>query len=333
MEIRSIHPHSKAITVAQYGIGPIGAEIVRLMLTKPWLKLVAAIDNDPDKVGRDVGDVVGLGRAVGVIVTPELSTRAMVVSHSTRSRLAEIEPQLRALLESGCHVISTCEELAFPLDAELRESLQTTARSNGVTLLGTGINPGFIMDKLPLTLTSVCQDVRAVEVSRVVDASQRREPLQRKIGAGLTKKEFERSVADGTIRHMGLRESLMMVANGMDVQLVEVSDEQIAPVIAGARIATQFVTVDKGQVAGVRQTIRAKAASGMTIALDISVSVGATDPCDRIEIKGVPDISATIRGGIHGDRAAAAMVVNAIPRILNARPGLLSMDDIPVSYR
>lgn len=322
------------IAVAVYGIGPIGAEITRLILTKPWLKLVAAVDVDPAKVGKDVSEIIGLKDPVGLVVTSELQGKPAVVCHSTGSRLHEVEPQLVALLDSGCHVVSTCEELAFPLDAAIRENLQKRARAANVTLIGTGVNPGFVMDKLPLTLTSVCQHVQSVEISRVVNASLRREPLQRKVGPGLTRDEFDQAVRAGKIKHMGLRESLMMVANGLSVELDSVTDEVIQPVIAERPIATDYFSVAPGKVAGVHQTISGtRTSDGFTISLDIKMYLDAENAGDRVEIKGIPDVSMFITGGVHGDRATAAMAVNAIPRVVAARPGVLTMDDIPISYR
>src|SRR5438067_5443145 len=212
------------VRVAQYGIGPIGAEIARLLLTKPWVKLVAAIDIDPKKIGKDVGDVIGLIKPVGVNVTPDVQGRPEVVCHSTGSRLVEVAGQLKSLLERGCHVVSTCEELSFPIDKVIREELQQVARSHNATLLGTGVNPGFVMDKLPLTLTSVCQDIQSVEIIRIQNASTRREPLQRKVGAGMTADEFRAAVAAGKIKHMGLRESLILVGSGLGAEFEQVSD-------------------------------------------------------------------------------------------------------------
>lgn len=327
-----MHHHMQRITVAQYGIGPIGAEILRLMFEKPWIKVVAAVDNDPAKIGHDVGELIGLGRLTGITVTPELVAQPEIVCHSTGSLLIAVEPQLRALMEHGCHVISTCEELSFPLDPVIREGLQLVARSRDVVLLGTGVNPGFVMDKLPLTLSAVCQTVSSVRVRRVVDASTRREPLQRKIGAGLSRAEFQKAASEGSIRHTGLRESLAMLANGMDLEFATVSEESIEPVIATSRILTDFLSVEPGNVAGLTQTLTATSTTGVELSLGISISVGATGAGDTIEIRGLPDVTATVRGGIHGDRATAAMV-NAIPRILACRPGLLSMDDIAVGYR
>jgi hypothetical protein len=320
------------ITVAQYGIGPIGAEIARLLLTKPWVKIVGAVDIDPNKIGQDLGDVIGLGRSIGVPVTAELQGKPDVVCHSTGSRLRDVAGQLESLLERGSHVVSTCEELSFPLDTEVRERLQYVARAANVGLLGTGVNPGFVMDKLPLTITSVCQEVQSVEIIRIQNASTRREPLQRKVGASMTVEEFRAAVDSGKIKHMGLKESLLMVGAGLGVDFESVSEEKIDPIVAEREVVTQYLRVAPGQVAGVHQTIYGK--GRINVSLELRMYVGAEDvAADRVIVRGVPDVEMEIKGGVHGDRATAAMVVNSIPRIVNARPGVLTMDDIGVSFR
>jgi hypothetical protein len=320
------------ISVAQYGIGPIGAEIARLLLTKPWIKVVGAVDVDPNKIGKDLGEVIGLGREVGVLVTADLQGKPDVVCHSTGSRLRDIAAQLKDLLGRGCHVVSTCEELSFPLDGSIREELQQVARANNVGLIGTGVNPGFVMDKLPLTVTAVCQEITSVDIIRIQNASTRREPLQRKVGAGMTTEEFGAAVDAGKIKHMGLRESLMMVGQGLGVEFEHVTDEVIQPIVAEREVVTQYLRVAPGQVAGVHQTI--EGTGRIRVRLELRMYVGAEDvAADRVIIKGVPDIELEIRNGVHGDRATAAMVVNCIPRIVAAKPGVLTMDDIPVSFR
>lgn len=320
------------INVAQYGIGPIGAEIARLLLTKPWIRIVSAVDIDPAKIGRDLGEVIGLGREVGVKVTADIQGKPEVVCHSTGSRLSEVSGQLRDLLGRGYHVVSTCEELSFPLDIAIREELQQIARANNVTLLGTGVNPGFVMDKLPLTITSVCQEVRSIDIIRIQNASTRREPLQRKVGAGMSPAEFRAAVDAGKIKHMGLRESLMMVGNGLGVEFEHVTDENIQPIIAEREVVTQYLKVAPGQVAGVHQTI--EGTGRINVRLELRMYVGAEAvAADKVIIKGVPNVEMVIKDGVHGDRATAAMVVNAIPRVIQARPGVLTMDDIPISFR
>lgn len=324
--------NKQTITVAQYGIGPIGAETAKLLLTKPWIKVVAAVDVDPNKVGKDLGDVIGLGKKTGVIVTKELQVQPDVICHTTGSRLKDVQGQLKDLLSRGCHVVSTCEELSFPLDEPIREDLQQVARSKNVTLLGTGVNPGFVMDKLPLTVSAVCQKIDKVEIIRIQNASTRREPLQRKVGAGMTVDEFRKAVDAGKIKHMGLKESLMMVGNGLGVEFERVTDEKIDPIVAEKEVVTQYLKVAPGQVAGVHQTIYGY--GKINVSLELRMYVGAEAvAADRVIITGVPDIELQIKGGVHGDRATAAMVVNCIPRVVNARPGVLTMDDIPVSFR
>jgi len=324
--------HRKPITVAQYGIGPIGAEIARLLLTKPWIQIVAAVDVDPNKIGRDLGEVIGLDRKTGVIVKPELEGTPEVVCHSTGSRLRDVSGQLKALLSAGSHVVSTCEELSFPLDVEAREELMLAARAANMTLLGTGVNPGFVMDKLPLTITAVCQDVKSVEIIRIQNASTRREPLQRKVGAGMTVDEFRAAVDAGRIKHMGLKESLMMVGNGLGVEFDHVTDEVIEPIVADREVVTQYLKVAPGQVAGVHQTIEGM--GRINVSLELRMYVGAEAvAADRVIVRGTPDVEMEIKGGVHGDRATAAMVVNSIPRVVQARPGVLTMDDIGISYR
>mgnify|MGYP000032276785 CR=1 FL=1 len=324
--------NTKQVTVAQYGIGPIGAEIARLLLTKPWVKLVAAVDIDPGKIGKDLGDVIGLGRQTGVKVTKDLPSKVDVVCHSTASRMREVDGQLKSLLESGAHVISTCEELSFPLDKQIRETLDAVAKANKVTLLGTGVNPGFVMDKLPLTLTAVCQEVTALEIIRIQNASTRREPLQRKVGAGMTVDEFRKAVDAGKIKHMGLKESLILVGHGLGVEFDTVSDENIQPIVADREIVTKYLKVAPGQVAGVHQTI--EGTGQINVRLELRMYVGAEAvAADKVIVKGIPDLEMVIKDGVHGDRATAAMVVNAIPRVMKATPGVLTMDDIPVSFR
>ncbi|HUP46124.1 MAG TPA: dihydrodipicolinate reductase [Thermoanaerobaculia bacterium] len=322
----------KTINVAQYGIGPIGAEIARLLLTKPWVKLVAAVDIDPNKIGKDAGSVIGLGREIGVQVTPDLPDGVDVVCHSTGSRLRDVAGQFEELLQRGVHVVSTCEELSFPLDRAIREKLDSLARSKKVTLLGTGVNPGFVMDKLPLTITSVCQNVKSVEIIRIQNASTRREPLQRKVGAGMTREEFRAAVDAGKIKHTGLKESLLLVGHGLGVAFDSISDETIEPIVAEREVVTQYLKVAPGEVAGVHQTIEGK--GWLNVRLELRMYVGAEDAAaDKVIVRGVPDVEMVIRGGVHGDRATAAMVVNSIPRVVKANPGLLTMDDIPISYR
>jgi len=328
----------KKIRVIQYGIGPIGASIVRLMRQKNSLEIVGAIDTDAKKVGRDLGEVVGASDAPwGILVSADaasvLAKPADVVVHSTSSYLTSVMDQLLACLGAGLCIVSTCEELAYPFrkHPQLSKTLDEAAKEEGVALLGTGVNPGFVMDKLPLTLSAVSQWVDWVSAVRIVDASKRRLPLQKKIGAGMTPDEFRAQVAAGVIKHHGLPESIAMVADGLGFSLDDVS-ETIEPMIAEEVIKTEFLEVEPGQVAGVHQVGRGTAAGQEKIFMELKMYVGAKNPADTVVLKGDPNLTLTIPGGTHGDVATAAVVVNAIPSILAANAGLRTSRDLPLSF-
>ena len=232
----------KKIRVVLYGVGPIGASMARLMRGKARLEIVGAIDKDPAKVGGDLGEVSGAENAPwGVTVSADaaavLSKPVDVVVHSTSSYLPDVMDQLLACLAAGCCVVSTCEELAYPFrkHPELSKKLDAAAKEEGVALVGTGVNPGFVMDKLVLTLSAVSQRVDSARAVRIVDASKRRLPLQKKIGAGMTPEEFHAQVAAGVIKHHGLPESIAMVADGLGFALDEIT-ETIDPVIAAETV-------------------------------------------------------------------------------------------------
>jgi len=328
----------KKIRVVQFGVGPIGASIVRLMRLKAALEIIAAIDKDPAKIGRDLGDIVGAaGAPWGVSVSADadavLAKPVDVVVHSTSSYLPSVMDQLLACLSAGCCVVSTCEELAYPFRKHptLSKQLDAAAREEGVALVGTGVNPGFVMDKLVLTLSAVAQRVEFAKAVRIVDASKRRLPLQKKIGAGMTPDEFRAQVAAGVIKHHGLPESIAMVADGLGFALDDIS-ETIEPVIAEETVNTDFLEVAPGQVAGVHQIARGVCAGKEKIYMELRMYVGAQAPADTIELRGEPNLSLTIPGGTHGDVATAAVVVNAIAAILAAPAGLRTSRDLPLAF-
>jgi hypothetical protein len=328
----------KKIRAVQFGVGPIGASIARLMRQKAMIEIIGAIDKDPAKVGRDLGEVVGAPDAPwGVVISaesqPALERSVDIVIHSTSSYLTSVMDQLKECLAAGCCIVSTCEELAYPWKKhpELSKQLDAAAKEEGVALLGTGVNPGFVMDKLVLTLSAVSQRVNWGSAVRVVDASKRRLPLQRKIGAGMTPEEFRAQVAAGVIKHHGLPESIAMVADGLGFALDDIS-ETIDPVIAEEDVKTEFLQVLRGQVAGVHQLARGTIGGKEKIFMELKMYVGAKQPSDTIELKGEPNISLIIPGGTHGDVATAAVVVNAIPAILAAPAGLRSGSDLPFSF-
>ena len=329
----------KKIRAIQYGVGPIGASIAKLMREKQAIEIIGAIDLDPAKAGRDLGEVVGAQDAPwGVKVFADakeaLDLNPDVVIHSTSSSLAKVMDQLTACLEAQSCIVSTCEELSYPFRThpELAAKLDTTAKEWGVALVGTGVNPGFVMDKLVVTLAAVSQHIENAKALRIVDASKRRLPLQKKIGAGMTVDEFRAQVKAGVVKHVGLPESVAMVADSLNLP-VETITETIDPKVATDRVQTEYLTVEKGQAAGVHQIGRGLSKDGKELVnLELQMYVGAKDPADTITLTGHPNISLAIPGGAHGDIATASVVVNSIPVILDAPAGLRTSRDLPIGF-
>ena len=320
--------------VVQFGCGPIGCSIARLAAKKPSIEIVGAIDLV--NVGRDLGEVADIGRNLGVAISNDADAvlgqlKPDVVLHATSSSLEVVYPQLEMIVKAGSNVISTTEELSYPYSAhpDLATKIDRLAKENEVTVLGTGVNPGFLMDTWPLFMTAVCQEVKSIKATRIQDASPRRIPFQKKIGAGKSAAEFDELVKAGTLRHVGLAESIAMIASGLGWELDEVK-ETIEPIIAQSEVKSDYVTVKPGQVAGVKQVGSGLKEGQELITLDFQAYIGAPESYDAVYITGTPNMEVVIKGGTNGDLATAAIVVNSIPRVISAPPGLVTMKDLPV---
>ena len=328
--------HSGPIRVMHFGLGPIGAAVVRQVAERPGFRIVGAVDIDPLKVGRDLGEVAGLRRGLKVRVMNDArksikSGKPDVVILCTSSSLKKVMPQLETILKLKVPVVSTTEELSYPSKANLRyaRAVHQLARKSKVAVLGTGVNPGFVMDALPIMLTGVCQRVDSVRVDRVQDARIRRLPFQQKIGAGLTREQFQKKVDDGSVRHVGLTESVAMIADAIGWKLDRITDE-IQPKIATETVASEFLAVDAGYVCGIVQDGVGYRNGTPVITLHMEAYLGAPESFDSVEIAGSPAIRSKIAGGVHGDIATASIVVNSLPKILEVAPGLHTMRDMPL---
>jgi hypothetical protein len=323
------------IRVIQYGLGPIGSTVARQVVERSGLELVGGVDIDPVKVGQDVGQVIGLGRPLNLTVTEDLSqalarTQADVALHTTSSYFDLFKPQIIETLEAGLDVVSTAEELSFPWLANPKEAaeIDAVARRAGKTVLGTGVNPGFIMDSLPLNLTAICLKVKHIEVTRVINASLRRGPFQSKIGSGLSEKQFNQRMAAGRMGHVGLPESMHMVFDTLGMRLDRYEDS-VEPVLAERVVITDHFEVQPGQVRGLKQVARGYTDEGEFMTLTFLAALDAGDDGDTIRITGVPNLEIRLKG-TNGDIATVAITVNAIHRVLEASPGLVTMRDLPI---
>jgi hypothetical protein len=328
----------RKVRVILYGVGAVGSMIARFLLEKEGIDVVGAVDVDKNKVGKDLGEILGLEKKLALEVSDDLKavlseTEADIAVHATSSYLRDTYPQIASIVKQGVSVVSTCEELSYPYtsEPELAKKIDALAKRYDVTVLGTGINPGFLMDTLVVTMTAPCQRIEKVEVVRVMNAATRRVPFQKKIGAGLAVEEFQRKIERKQITgHVGLEQSIAMIAGALAWKLEKIVIEHAEPVVAKEPVESKDINVKAGQAAGLRQKAKGIMKGRDVIVLDFQAYIGAEDEYDAITITGVPNIKQKIQPCVHGDIGTVAMVVNSIPKVINAPSGLLTMKDLPV---
>jgi 4-hydroxy-tetrahydrodipicolinate reductase len=324
------------IAIAQFGLGPIGLETLKLAATMPWAEIIGAIDIDPAKIGQDLGELTRTRALRGRLVYDSLEhllrhRKPHLVFHTAVSGFENAFRQIEPMARRGISVVSSCEELVFPQlrNPRLANRLDRICRRSGARVVGTGVNPGFVMDVLPVCMTGVSRKVTAVHVQRVVNASTRRAPLQRKIGSGLPPVEFRRLFRQGKAGHAGLKESLALIAHCLGWKTKGITETGDA-VVATRNIRTQHLEVRRGQTCGLHQRAEAKVNGHVCLTLDLKMYLNAKDPHDAIQIEGEPPLDVRINGGVAGDQATVAALVNTAPRLFQVSAGLKLMTDLPV---
>ena len=319
-----------------YGLGPIGAAVARQVASRKGFQIVGAVDIDRNKVGLDLGQVIGLNKKLRVRVTNDAvgaikSGKPDVAVLCTSSSLKKVMPQIETVLKKKVAIVSTTEELSYPVgkNRALAKKIDTLAKKARVAVVGTGVNPGFAMDALPITLTGICERVDTIRVDRIQDARSRRLPFQQKIGSGLNTEQFAQKVKDGSVRHVGLAESVTMIADAMGWKLDKVTDE-IHPKIADKLVESDLIAVDPGYVCGIVQDGIGYMKGKPVVTLHMEAYLGAPESYDSVTVEGNPRITQKIAGGLHGDVATASITVNSIPKILRVSPGLRTMADMPI---
>ncbi len=330
---------TKKINAVQFGLGPIGQLCAKTILQKhsDRINLVGAVDIDPSKVGKDIGELVGVG-STGIIVENNIKSivkkhKVNLVFHTTTSFMEDVKEQIIDLIKLKLNVVSSTEELFFPWfrNRQIAEEIDLLAKKFKVRVLGTGVNPGFVMDVLPSVLTQVCTEVKKIRVERVVNASKRRLPLQLKIGAGLKVGDFKAKKATGKFGHIGLVESLQFLAYILNIQLDEIKEE-LNPIVTKRNLKTEYLTIQKGRVAGIHHTAIGFKNGQDVITLDLKMYVGDHKDYDAVYIDGEPPIKMKVLNGIFGDVATVGSLINSAYLIFNAKPGLITMADIGLPH-
>jgi 2,4-diaminopentanoate dehydrogenase len=317
------------LDVVVLGAGPIGLGVVSSALSRPALRVSAVVDVDPSKIGQDAGKLLGVG-PFGVDVVDRIPTSARAAVVCTSSSLERLEPTLHELFARKLPVVSTCEELVWPWRRQRERAVRidAAARAAGVPVLGVGVNPGFVMDALPLFLTGVCHDVRHVTVERIQDASTRRQAFQDKVGVGLSPQAFAEGMATRKLGHVGLPESCEMIAMRLGWTLDDV-EEEVRAVVAEREMFHQGKRIAPGVVIGVEQIARGMVDLEAKVELVFRAAFGQSDARDRIVIEGSPPLEVAIKGGVPGDVATTALVLNALSVLPSLAPGVRTMADVP----
>ncbi|MGQ9781471.1 MAG: NAD(P)H-dependent amine dehydrogenase family protein [Nitrososphaeria archaeon] len=326
-----------SVRVAVYGLGPIGMLIAKEALKKKDLDLVAAFDIDPSKVGRDLGEILESNSKLDVVVSDDVDASTIlrnegveVVLHSTSTYMEKNYPQIVKCVEARADVISTSETLCNPWYRypELAILIDELAKKRCVSVVGTGVNPGFVFDTLPSFMTAVCTNVDRIHVVRSLDASKRRYSFQRKYGLGLSVEDFRAQMVQGLLSaHVGYGESISMVADNLGVKLTKIVEGQ-DPLTASKDMRTKYFEIKAGAVSGIRGYGVGFVGDREFIRVELLAEV-EREEYEEILIEGTPSIRWR-SSGTAGDIATAAMVINVIPRILNSKPGLLRMNDLPL---
>ena len=329
-------PAMKATTeLFQVGLGPLGKRVMADALRRASFSIGGAVDPAAELAGKPLSALVpgapdvAVSKGIEGLVQNGSKCCAIV---TTRSDLTACADTLRELLGRGISVVSSCEELSWPWlrHPQLAEELARLARENGARVLGTGVNPGFVMDALPVALGTACHEVRSVLCERVQDAAQRRLPFQQKIGATLDPETFAQRARAGSLRHVGLGESLHLVAHCLGWRIAR-WEEQLEPVLAETEVSSGLGPVAPGRARGVRQVARGESEDGRTIELVFHAAVGEPEPRDRVVLGGDPEVELILPGGLHGDVATSALLLNSVGPLLEQPPGLSVMGRMPLA--
>jgi 4-hydroxy-tetrahydrodipicolinate reductase len=331
------------IKVVIWGFGAMGKGMADMLLTKKGVEITGVCDLHPKMVNNSIFKFteVAQNNHPDVNVTDDIEKlldkeNCDIVLLATDSYTKKAFPKMKMILEKGINVISTAEEMAYPKaqEPELARELNDIAKANGVTLLGTGINPGFIMDLLVIALTGVMSDVTHIEANRVNSLSPFGPAVMEEQGVGITVDEFNHGVQTDTLAgHVGFAESVLMIADAIGVKL-DAFTQQMAPIVTTLDRKSKYGEALKGNVAGVNMTgqgiINNEVFIDMKHPQQIEPEMEGTHTGDYINIKGTPNVNMAITPEIDGGIGTIAMCVNMIPLVLNAKPGLKTMIDLPV---
>ncbi len=333
------------ICVAIWGFGAMGSTMAKTLLKKQGVEVIGVCDMHPDRVGKKISQVLGvplngnpdvtISDNIDQVVLPGKCDICIIATDSFVKHMYEKAIQV---MEKGVNVVTIAEEMAYPLaqEPELAKKLDEVAKKNGVSILGTGINPGLVMDLLAILLSACMTDVESVRCERVNSLSPFGPTVMQEQGIGMSVEAFQKGIADGSIAgHVGFAESVMMISDALGLG-VDKFAQQMAPIVTNVDRKAPHGFAKAGEVAGVRMTGQGtkegKVLVDMIHPQQIEPEMEGTQTGDYILLKGTPEVNMSIKPEISGGLGTVAMCVNCIPHVINAEPGLRTMIDIPVPH-
>ncbi len=334
----------KNVKVAIWGFGAMGSGMAEVLLRKKGVDVVGVCDIHPDRMGKSMFEVLGVpkGDRKDVVIKGDITKvikkeSADVVLLCTDSYTAKTFDKIKLIVELGINVVSTAEEMSYPKAQEpkLAAKIDKLAKANGVSVLGTGINPGLMMDLLAILMTGACTDVEYVKAERVNSLSPFGPAVMEEQGVGITLDEFNKQSAAGHLAgHVGFNESVNMICDAIGWKLDKPVEQTMAPIVSNVYRKTKYAEVQPGNVAGCTMKgygyVDGKLAVEMIHPQQIEPELEGTDTGDYVIIKGTPHVNLSNKPEIPGGIGTIAMCINMIPHVINARPGLHTMIDLPV---
>jgi len=333
------------VKVALWGFGAMGSGIAKTLLEKKGVDISGVCDTHPDRVGKSVFEALGIdgGGRAAVRISADIAEVVVkgecdVCVIATDSFVKKVFDKVKFVLERGVNVITIAEEMSYPKAQfpELTRQMDEIAKANGVSVLGTGINPGLAMDLLAICLSGAMTRVDKVLCRRVNSLSPFGKTVMEEQGVGISLAEFEKGMSGGTLAgHVGFAESIYMISDALGLG-VDRFEQQMAPIVTNVDRVAPYGSAKAGSVAGINMTGQGFRGAEKLVEMEHPQQIGPeTEGAftgDYIVLSGEPAVSMEIKPEISGGLGTIAMAVNCIPHVINARAGLRTMVDIPVPH-
>ena len=333
----------RLVKIAIWGFGAMGSGMAKMILSKKGFDIVGISDSYEKIIGKSIFTILDLENPLSHDVLIEKNIEKILIREkpdlvllATDSFTRKAFDKIKLIVEHKCNVISTAEEMAFPAAKEpkLTKEMDKLAKDNGVTILGTGINPGMMMDLLAICISGVMQNVESMQIKRVNSLSPFGPTVMEEQGVGLSLDEFNKKLENNEISgHVGFIESTYMIAKALGLK-VEKFEQSLTPIIANIERKSKYGFAKVGDVAGVNMKSISTLSNNIEIDMihpqQIEPELEGINTGDFVKINGSPEINLSNIPEVDGGIGTIAICVNMIPHVINSKPGLKTMIDLPV---